>query len=79
MQTNNPWVPIHVAWAETVEQHPELCLASGPYAVYNFLRSARETLLLRGVIKKVRGRRWIADRSTFADAVFDFVTTARAA
>lgn len=73
-QTQTQWVVAHDAWRQFTQTHPQLGYRPGYWVLANFLRYHRDQLLAADVIRKARGRFWIADLTRFSSVAFDLAT-----
>ena len=75
-QAITEWTPAHDAWGTFVSRHQELGYSPGTWQFYNFLRQHRQALQDADVIRKAKGRFWIARTSQFTQVAFDCATGA---
>ena len=73
-ETQTKWVVAREAWRQFTQAYPQLGYGSGYWILANFLRYYRHHLLAADVIRKARGRFWLADVSRFPDVAFDLAT-----
>lgn len=74
MQTDHGWTTGHAAWRLFTQVHPELAYRDGPQQFYNFLRYHRDALVARDVLRRAKGKFWIAHTGRFIDAAFDLAS-----
>jgi len=72
--TQTKWVVALEAWRRFTQIYPQLGYGSGYWILTNFLRYNREHLIAADVIRKARGRFWLADISRFPDVAFELAT-----
>ena len=78
-QPGESWGIAAEVWRDFVTANPVLGLNPGPWALTNFLRHAKPALVAADVLRKARGRHWIAHRAKFAAVAFDLVSRAKEA
>ena len=81
--SSHEWVTGEEAWTLFVKKYPYLGYPTGRWGFINFLRShrtrsdptlAREYLQKIDVLRRARGRFWLANAEHFPAAAFDFCT-----
>ena len=74
MQTDHGWTTALAAWRQFTKVHPELAYRDGTQQFYNFLRYYRAPLIERDVLRRAKGKFWIAHQERFTAAAFDLAT-----
>lgn len=74
MNVNHEWVTAAQAWQGFIEEHPELGYQPGVWSLHNFLRRYRRNLEGADIIRRAKGRFWVARMKAFKAAAFECAT-----
>lgn len=83
MDSKSNWMAAEDVWSAFARDHPILNFPIGRWGLVNFLRSrrcpddptpCREFLIRADVIRRARGRFWVAHKERFAPVAFDLST-----
>lgn len=74
MASVHEWVTAGEAWQAFIEEHPELGYPPGVWALHNFLRRYRAVLEQADVIRRAKGKFWVARLEAFKTAAFECAT-----